>query len=75
MSRTERIRYDQFPQHHLWLTDIAGVSATEAWAIGDEARYGNDVVLRWDGRTWSLVPGPDGGWDGWTTRSVTARGP
>ncbi|WP_371782681.1 hypothetical protein [Streptosporangium subroseum] len=42
------------------LTDITAVSADEAWAIGDVSRSGTRtaVMIRWDGRRWSVVDGP-----------------
>ncbi|MEV5828541.1 hypothetical protein AB0L25_23565 [Spirillospora sp. NPDC052242] len=63
------------PPGSAWMTDVLGVSPTEAWAVGTNHRTSpaTPVIMRWDGASWTdveppaglnelskLVPGPDG---------------
>ncbi len=47
--------------HSDYLRGISVVSATDVWAVGYFADSGDDNALteRWDGSTWSVVPGAD----------------
>jgi plastocyanin len=45
------------------LTDVAALSPTDAWAVGDfvdEAGVSHTLAEHWDGSQWSVVPTPDG---------------
>jgi hypothetical protein len=42
------------------LSDVAAVSATDVWAVGDfiDAAEGESLIEHWDGATWTVVPSP-----------------
>jgi hypothetical protein len=40
------------------LTDVTASSATNAWAVGDDAK-GLSLALHWNGRAWTRVPTPN----------------
>ncbi|OLT10122.1 hypothetical protein BJF79_05275 [Actinomadura sp. CNU-125] len=50
------------PPGGAWLTDIAVVSPTEAWAVGTNhgTRPATPVISRWDGASWRNVEPPAG---------------
>ncbi|HEX9993030.1 MAG TPA: hypothetical protein VGB14_08905 [Acidimicrobiales bacterium] len=58
------------------LTGVAALSATDAWAVGWQDRYGYNadlpILLHWDGATWSPVTGAMATGRLW---SVAASGP
>jgi hypothetical protein len=39
------------------LNDVAAISATFAWAVGEQ--NGHSLLLRWDGKAWGQVRSPD----------------
>jgi hypothetical protein len=41
------------------LTGVSAVSATDAWAVGNESS-GRTLILHWNGSKWSTTPAPDG---------------
>ncbi|QFG20702.1 hypothetical protein [Actinomadura sp. WMMB 499] len=50
------------PPGSAWLTDVIGVSPTEAWAVGTNRRTSpaTPVIMRWDGASWTNVEPPAG---------------
>lgn len=49
---------------YTWLNDVTCTSATNCFAVGGSQTFfldnGNTIIERWNGTTWSIVPGPDG---------------
>lgn len=37
---------------------MSAVSATGVWEVGN-ANFGQTLILRWNGRTWTQVPSPN----------------
>jgi hypothetical protein len=52
------------------LTGVTAVSATDAWAVGVDG--GHNLILHWNGRIWSSVPGPDAASGGLNLGAVTS---
>jgi hypothetical protein len=58
------------------LTGVAGVSATDVWAVGYSLTSNNKTLIEhWDGKKWGIVPSPNvGSYGNWLT-GVAALAP
>ena len=43
------------------LAAVVAISKREAWAVGNQGAGARTLREHWDGRTWTVVPGPDPG--------------
>ncbi|HSH37842.1 MAG TPA: hypothetical protein VK993_03575, partial [Chthoniobacterales bacterium] len=51
------------PNQHNDLTSVACTSSSDCWAVGThrDNQIPRTLILKWDGKSWSIVPSPDNG--------------